>query len=240
MNNRFKLALQVSFQHEYYGSDFGSYAQIGPSTETNQWLTQHRCRFRSTSNGFELYVPEGIDLTTTELDELTFTIQPINPDFFQITDLKLLHYEQTNVPSLKQADLTENEAFPISIKLALAVADLGPDSAVVVHFEVHKCIWQYFIISPTTSDYSHQLVGELASQFSPPEETIISNGQNAVLFSSYPNPIAIPKPGDSISLSLKCTSTDGQTFSVDLPTPGPQGIQANDSGELMASVYVYI
>ncbi|WP_158992482.1 hypothetical protein [Mucilaginibacter sp. L196] len=231
---------------------------------------------RENINGFEFYINPQNTVTgllnyissTTGKNYFDFNIATDDPAFYFFTDLLVDNIGQL----IYNSHAIENKYKNNMVDLAMHLSDdtsTGYVGSLIIYFDdvikfndqggfklhisytARATQWQYYIINSSSLQLQNpQISGKTAIDFSGPDDVILENGQEAILFSSGDNMIPLSVTAnnkfDLISKATPSANTVNKGSSAKiifkgLPVPDPMRIGAISSGGKVSSkMYVYI
>ncbi|WP_299767685.1 hypothetical protein [uncultured Dokdonia sp.] len=268
MISQLSLLFSITITHTYYEGGICKELQYKPSVATQNLLNKYNVHIHKTTTGFSLYA--SIDnnikdflntIKTTEVEtSFSFEVVSLNPSFTAYTlypnsEIGYLSFtiptngdtttlERTFVP-----DVTSTISFKITIDFDAIIRfrESGNSPNYTVTFESRKTQWRYYIITNSRQQFEKLSIQSNSDiQFEGPTETMLQNGQNALMFSSGSLllPLTeIPEYSfDLLSISENPGTPDKVIFKG-LPIASPNNLKINTERgtiHVVSPLYVYI
>lgn len=251
----FKKIITVSLSHAYYNEGLTNELQLVPDEETKQWFQQAQLKWTQRGAVGELYVPESFSLddyaatnpeTTLKLDLvandplfMNYTAMPFNINqrvLFTNSDDESSELIRSLIDST-----SSNDVF-VSLELSLDQLPVGKlEHTYKLSLEARGAIWRYFIINHNNETGELSLAGNGSELFERGENTILSDGTEAQLFTSGANLIPFKMQTD-ISPELLIPS-NGHAINMRLPTPLLNSLKqelVDGEEKVYADSYIYL
>lgn len=228
-----------------------------PTPETQQEMNNLDLPFRLIQNKLSIfYNPQKMATNNiTDLPELTFVLQPNDPNFNNFSKLPLTQasgYQFKNRAGSrylsKQEFVSDEDLGPPSqqfavIQLTLKIPSEGqPAENFSLGFLARRTIWRYYILNQQGSNGEAYSVesSDIQGGFTDKGKQTIANGQEATVFESDPGfPIAMQEaPKQQVILKQ-----GGKVLFSPLPTPSPNQIipvEKDGQTHIYSDMYIYV
>jgi hypothetical protein len=280
IRSNFQIVFKVEVLHSYFEKDVCNCLRFKPGIVTGRLLKRFDFRIRNKINGFDFYTNSRDNIaaflqyiqTSTNQTFFDFEIENNNSNFYFFTELAVdwvgqLIYDsqadsnvyQEGVVQLAQS-LSENVSATSLGNLTLHFDDIvkfrvnNGYAQFTITYKARATQWQYFVINKSAVQLSNPAIaGKTDIEFNAPENVIIENGLQAILFSSGDNLIPLTEvPNYKFDLvnrrplnhndSPKKASAPKIIFKG-LPNPDPKRIRVvkiNNTNQVSSPIYVYV
>jgi hypothetical protein len=122
-----------------------------------------------------------------------------------------------------------------------------------ISFEARSTQWQYYVINKTSIQLDNPAIGKTDINFTGPQNVVLGNGEQAILFSSGDHLIPLseipkykfdlvntPATNDRIQIKNKSAS---KLIYKGLPNPNPERIgitKVNGQNQVSSPIYIYV
>lgn len=279
MKTHFTILFRLEVFHTYFAGQLCNCLQFIPDAETKQLQKRFGILIRKNINGFTLYADTQQPVAgylqyisqATGKTCFDFRIESGNDTFSTFTELPVdwlgqLIYNSSDDLGTTDNDvvrlnekLTENGTGPGVGKLTIHFKDIlkwqqEPGNAVfAIHLNARATQWQYFVINKSNVQLSNpQINGSDEIGFEEPLQVAIESGEEALLFSSGKNLIALSElPKYRFALINQDTpvnegipkKTQARIIRKGLPNPSLKQsgiVNINGIKHLSSPMYVYV
>ncbi len=259
---QFELLCSIEVFHTYYQNNICRDLQLQPDLSTNRWLQQNQLIWRQLSqNRWGLLKPTNFDVVTFAAEnpafKLVFEGTSIQ-SFIQFTQYPVDQLGVISFSNIRPGEISgsvvnlpgkfiQSAKHSAIMEVELTLSKLGSTATQYqISFQARTTRWQYYILAQQlTLNGTLALQGENASLFSGPEQVTLANGQEAILFDSGKNLLAINESG-TVQLGLaeqkEGSSASPTVLLAHLPNPSPSSLTSgNEKGEdLISAMYIYV
>jgi hypothetical protein len=270
----FSKIFSLEVLHSYYQGDICKGLSYNPILASEDLMKRFSFKQTSTETGFAFYtnskqtIAQLLNYITNTTGETSFEFEVTteDPHFYQFTDLPInqivvIKYNSSSISSVSETNeillksefitvLETNTLFNITINFEdlIALNNNQEMAYYQVQFEARSTQWKYYILNNSTQFFGQLSInGSSGINFEGPEEVILQNGENALLFSSGDALLAlseIPKYSfNIISTTKKNEANRSKIIFKGLPNPNPNTLEivTDKATPLVASLmYVYI
>ncbi len=280
IRSNFQIAFKVEVLHSYFEKNICNCLRFKPGAITARLLKRFDFRTRNKINGFDFYTNSRDTIaaflqyiqTSTNQTFFDFEIENNNSNFHLFTELPVdwvgqLIYDSHadsgvydgGVVQLGQ-NLSKNENPACIGNLTIHFDDIVKYSydngyaQFAITYKARSTQWQYFVINKSSVLLSNPAItGKTDIGFNAPEDVTIENGQQAILFSSGNNLIALSEvPNYKFDLVNRPALNGNdppkkvsgpQMIFKGLPNPDPKRIgmvKLNNTNQVSSPIYVYV
>jgi hypothetical protein len=236
-----------------------------PSAATCQMMNSFGLCQRLVGGGFELYGKSGVSLDyisrVSGINCFEFEIRNTDPDFYVFTDLPVdqlgqLLYSSGSAVSADNGSATlipvfvPHQAVPVFGRLQIFFDILGGADSIQfkINYQARATEWQYYIINSSQMALeSLAISGSDGISFNGPQQAVLPNGQQALLFSSGNFMLSMSeKPKYKFNLMNKSGDSEGSTalsaaaIYMGLPGADRSRITVSKNNHVSSPIYVYI
>lgn len=256
--------------HTYFENGKCEGLNFSPGERTTSFIQRFGIRIIMVQNGFDLYAKT--DGTTFEFltylnqiedgSHFDFDVQSTNPSFYSITSVlplnqlgQLVFRSNSDLNTANETSIELVSTFsastssPSLMSLTIYVADLLKletdleQSLFTINFEARPVQWCYNIINRSSLNLVRpQIISNSGFEFEGPTETVLPNGDKAMLFTSGHTMFPFEELPTSV-FELKDNTPQPKLIFSGLPSPNPNNVEIREKeGTLysVSSMYVYI
>jgi hypothetical protein len=272
MKSSFNQIFDVEVTHSYFEGGICKCLQFTPGTTTSQLFRRFDFKMRENISGFDLYC--NSQNTIAGLLNYISSITGVSCFDFNIATNASSFYYFTDLPTDSINSLLY-DSHSAQNKLANNTIQLAPESAedantvylgsLTIHFDdiiklstikgIHFKIsyqaratqWQYYIINSSSMQLLNpQIAGKSPIDFTGPEDVVLDNGQQAMLFSSGDKLIPLSILADNKFDLVSKSAANGNKSAASkiifkgLPIPDPMRTSNGTGNKVSSKMYVYI
>lgn len=267
----------IRYTHAYFNNEPTSFLKFFPSPNTKQLMDRYGILINTMTDGFDLYANTSQALdeylkyvqNATQVDSFDFDIQTEDPLFYNYTALPIdwqgvfeFSSERSQYDAQLNIFMLEEQLSPpqetnttatLSINftdIINAISDYS-EANYKISFAVRQTQWRYYIINNSNLSFEYFKIdsGDHAI-FEPGIKETLSNNQEATMFSSGANRLALSKFPDHnynlVGINAVNGSAQQQASTIlfkGLPTANPSSfnlITVNEETVVVSPMYIYI
>ncbi|MEP5341087.1 MAG: hypothetical protein ABJL44_10845 [Algibacter sp.] len=273
IKSSFSEIFSLEVLHSYYQGDICKGLSYNPILTSEDLMKRFSFKQRLTDTGFSFYtnsdsIAQLLNYITHTTGETSFEFEVTteDPHFYQFTDLPInqigiIKYNSGSISSVSETNeivlksefvpvLETNILFNITINFEdlIALNNKQDMTYYQIQFEARSTQWKYYILNNSAQFFGQLSInGTSEINFEGPEDVMLQNGENALLFSSGDALLAlseIPKYSfNLISTTKKSDANRSKIIFKGLPNPNPNTLEivTDKATPLVASLmYVYI